>query len=128
MQMANVHTLPMEPATIEANDATCTAESIAAQRMRSLIDECSLGGRRQLTEARDQIDDLMRALDQRGEMLLAAVTEFAGFVQQAVEMKKVIMGPIENLAGEVSAGLSPIPWRTVTHTAKAQNEQNEQTR
>jgi hypothetical protein len=55
-------------------------------------------------------------------MLLAAVMEYAGFVQQAVEMKGVIMGPIETLANDVSAGLTPIPWRTVTQTDKAQEK------
>lgn len=113
--MANVHTLPVESTSSSATDPGCTAESLAADRMRTLINECSLGGRRQLTEARDQLDDLMRALDARGEMLLAAVTEYAGFVQQAVEMKGIIIGPIEGLAKDVSTGLSPMPARTVTH-------------
>jgi hypothetical protein len=88
--------------------------------MRTLINECSLGGRRQLTEARDQIDDLMRALDARGEMLLAAVTEYAGFVQQAVEMKGIIIGPIEELATDIATGLSPLPAKTVTQAEQSE--------
>jgi hypothetical protein len=112
--MASVHSLPFEPATTKPEDAACTAETLAADRMKMLITECNMGGRRQLTEARDKIDDLMRALDARGEMLLAAVTEYAGFVQQAVEMKGIIMSPIESLAGEVSAGMTPVPGRTLT--------------
>ena len=118
--MANVHTLPVEAAGNGAVDPGCTAESLAADRMRTLINECSLGGRRQLTEARDQLDDLMRALDARGEMLLAAVTEYAGFVQQAVEMKGIIIGPIEGLAKDVTTGLSPVPGKTVTQTEQSE--------
>jgi hypothetical protein len=115
--MANVHTLPIDPANTTNEDPACTAETLAADRMKALINECSKGGRRQLTEARDKIDDLMRALDARGEMLTSAVTEYAGFVQQAVEMKSVIMGPIESLAGEVTLGLTaPGPGRTLTQT------------
>ena len=115
--MANVHTLPIDSANTTNEDPACTAETLAADRMRTLINECSMGSRRQLTEARDKIDDLMRALDARGVMLTDAVTEYAGFVQQAVEMKGVIMGPIESLAGEVSLGLTPPgSGRTLTQT------------
>ena len=57
---------------------TVTAELMAADRMRALIDQCSKGSRQQLTEARDKIDDLMRALDARGKLLADAVTEYSG--------------------------------------------------
>jgi hypothetical protein len=73
-------------------DATTTVEAVASERMKTLINDASASGRQQLTEARDKIDDLMRAPDARGKMLADSVTEYSGFVQQAVEMKSVIMG------------------------------------
>jgi hypothetical protein len=107
--MAIVHPLPVESKDTKAEDRACTAEILAASRMKTLINECSLGGRSQLTEARDRIDELMHALDARGELLSGAVTQYAGLVQQALEVKGIIINPIENLAGDVNAALPGVP-------------------
>lgn len=98
----------------ETASPSLSTEDMAADRMRTLVNDLSKGGRQQLTEARDQIDDLMRALDRRGELLLQGVAEYAAFVQQAVAMKGILMEPVGNLAEAIGKGMTPTPVRTLT--------------
>ena len=91
-----------------------TTEQHASDRAKTLVNELNGGGRRVITAARDKLDDLQRALNARGDMLIGSINEYAALVQSSVEMAGIIMEPIDRLAKAVGDGVDQVPGRTIT--------------
>ena len=104
--------LPDPPKLVE--DPGLSAEQIAHARTRKLVDELKTGGLAQLTELRDALDDLMRAINAKAVGVEEVVDDLARTVQSAVAMASVVRPSIEDQAKTAAAGLSPPPGKVVT--------------
>jgi polyhydroxyalkanoate synthesis regulator phasin len=104
--------LPDPPKLVE--DPGLSAEQIAHARTRKLVDELKTGGLAQLTELRDALDDLMRAINAKAGDVEEAVDDLAHTVQAAVSMVAVVRPSIDDQAKAASVGLTPPPGKIIT--------------
>lgn len=95
-------------------DPGITAEAIATDRIAALVGDLKRGGLGNLTEMRDAIDDLMRAIEQEGRELTERFQVYAAHVTQAVTMKAIVMQPVNELSEAVAKNLKPKPSKVVT--------------
>ena len=86
---------------------TVKVADVAVDRGRNLVREMGSAARLQATGARDRIDQLLKALQDKEDALLAGIAEFAGQIEQTAEMVQTIMGPIEELAVQIEETVTP---------------------
>lgn len=105
----------VDQAVQEVNgDPSMSIEQHALGRAEALVQEMTGGARRLITQARDTLDDLMRAHEAAGAALEAALNKYAADTTGSAKLVGVIMRPIEEHARIVGEGLKPAPGKTVT--------------
>lgn len=82
----------------------------ARRRTHDLVNSMSDAARGQLTEMRDRVDDLMRAIDARNSALEDKINDHAQFAAATIQCKVIIGEALENLRGWTA----PMPGKTLT--------------
>jgi polyhydroxyalkanoate synthesis regulator phasin len=95
-------------------DPSVTVEQQALSRARKLVDEMRGGTLQQLTELRDTVDDLMRAITAKSEEVEEHIGELASMVRSSVKLVGDLKPRVEEQAKTIRNGLGTPPARTVT--------------
>jgi hypothetical protein len=107
------------PDTIDANDEQTasdpqsdpapSAPAIAEERAQQLIANISSQMLGELRSLREQIDDLMRDMNERRELIREAIKAHAEFAETAIQHKIIIAESVTKLRANFEASRTPLP-------------------
>jgi|SRR5262245_23616421 len=86
---------------------------LPTERARTIVRNISATTLDELARLRDQLDDLMRAVQAREEQVQIVFQQYADFSQSAVECKQIIADSIHRLRADFEAG-APHVGQTMT--------------
>lgn len=86
-------------------DPGISLEQVSADRISNHVRDLKTGALANLTEMRNAIDDLMRAIDAEAADIVARVATLTKHVSEGVRMKGVVLPHIEELSTAVNSTL-----------------------
>lgn len=96
-------------------DPSPSAEGVAKERLEHLLASVTTTTLDELRELRDEIDNLMRIVQTRHDILLSACHEHVGYSSSTIAAKEIIKENIVKIGGDFKNGIDPVP-KTVTVT------------
>jgi hypothetical protein len=90
-------------------DPAPSAPAIAEERAQQLITNISSQMLGELRSLREQIDGLMRDMNQRRELISEAIRSHAEFAETAIQHKIIIAESVGKLRAEFEASRTPLP-------------------
>jgi hypothetical protein len=98
-----------EPASDQQGDPAPSAPAIAEERAQQLISNISTQMLGELRALREQIDDLMRDMNERRELIREAIRAHAEFAETAIQHKIIIAESVTKLRAGFEASRTPLP-------------------
>lgn len=98
-----------EPEPDTRPDPAPSAPAVAEERARQLITHISTSMVSELRELRDQIDDLIRDMNGRRDMIVEAVRHHAEFAEAAIQQKRIIGEYVAKMRAEFDKSQTPLP-------------------
>jgi hypothetical protein len=99
-----------EPSALEQrHDPAPSAPAIAEERAQQLVANISSQMLGELRSLREQIDDLMRDMNERRELIREAIRAHAEFAETAIQHKIIIAESVTKLRTEFEASRTPLP-------------------
>lgn len=99
---------PMMPDN-EQTDPAPSAPAIAEERAQQLLTNISSQTLGELRDLRDQLDDLMRDMNERRDMIREAIRSHAEFAASAIAAKSIISESIAKMRVEFDRSATPLP-------------------
>lgn len=93
----------------ERPDPAPSAPAIAEERAQQLLTNISSQTLGELRGLRDQLDDLMRDMNARRDMLRDAIKSHAEFAQTAIQAKIIIAESIAKMRADFERSNTPLP-------------------
>jgi hypothetical protein len=90
-------------------DPAPSASAIAEERAQQLISNISSQMLGELRTLREQIDDLMRDMNDRRDLIREAIRSHAEFAETAIQHKIIIAESVAKLRGDFEASRTPLP-------------------
>jgi hypothetical protein len=100
---ANQNTLDERP------DPAPSAPAIAEERAQQLVSNISSQMLGELRSLREQIDDLMRDMNERRDMIREAIRAHAEFAESSIQHKVIIAESVARLRAEFEVSRTPLP-------------------
>jgi flagellar biosynthesis GTPase FlhF len=110
--------IPHSPPVAEGADASTddkqsdpapSPQAIAEERAQQLIANISSQMLGELRSLREQIDDLMRDMNERRQLIREAIRSHAEFAETAIQHKIIIAESVAKLRAEFEASRTPLP-------------------
>lgn len=86
-----------------------SAPAIAEERAQQLVTNISSQMLGELRSLREQIDDLMRDMNERRELIRDAIRAHAEFAETAIQHKIIIAESVSKLRAEFEGSRTPLP-------------------
>ena len=93
----------------ERPDPAPSAPAIAEERAQQLVANISSQMLGELRTLREQIDDLMRDMNERRDLIREAIRSHAEFAETAIQHKIIIAESVAKLRTEFEASRTPLP-------------------
>jgi hypothetical protein len=93
----------------QEGDPAPSAPAIAEERAQQLITNISSQMLGELRSLREQIDDLMRDMNERRELIREAIRAHAEFAETAIQHKIIFAESVTNLRANFEASRTPLP-------------------
>ena len=90
-------------------DPAPSAPAIAEERAQQLVTNISSQVLGELRTLREQIDGLMRDMNERRDLIREAIRSHAEFAETAIQHKIIIAESVAKLRGEFEASRTPLP-------------------
>ena len=90
-------------------DPAPSACAIAEERAHQLVSNISSHVLGELRTLRDQIDDLMRDMNDRRDLIREAIRSHAEFAETAIQHKIIMAESVAKLRGDFEASRTPLP-------------------
>jgi hypothetical protein len=90
-------------------DPAPSAPAVAEERAQQLVANISSQMLGELRSLREQIDDLMRDMNERRELISEAIRSHAEFAETAIQHKIIIAESVGKLRAEFEAARTPLP-------------------
>jgi hypothetical protein len=97
------------PVEDQRSDPAPTAPAIAEERAQQLVANISSQMLGELRSLREQIDDLMRDMGERRELIREAIRAHAEFAETAIQHKIIIAESVTKLRNQFEASRTPLP-------------------
>jgi hypothetical protein len=91
------------------SDPAPSPQAIAEERAQQLVTNISSQMLGELRSLREQIDDLMRDMNERRELIREAIRSHAEFAETAIQHKIIIAESVAKLRAEFEASRTPLP-------------------
>ncbi|MBX9775053.1 MAG: hypothetical protein K2Y71_11650 [Xanthobacteraceae bacterium] len=91
------------------SDPAPSPQAIAEERAQQLVNNISSQMLGELRSLREQIDDLMRDMSERRELIREAIRSHAEFAETAIQHKIIIAESVAKLRAEFEASRTPLP-------------------
>jgi hypothetical protein len=91
------------------DDPAPSVPAIAEERAQMLVTNISSQMLGELRSLRDQIDDLMRDINERRDMLREAIRAHAEYAETAIQHKLIIAESVTKLRAEFEQSKTPLP-------------------
>jgi hypothetical protein len=98
-----------DQAASDQSDPAPSAPAIAEERAQQLVSNISSQMLGELRSLREQIDDLMRDMNERRELLREAIRAHAEFAETAIQHKIIIAESVTKLRANFEASRTPLP-------------------
>jgi hypothetical protein len=98
-----------EPPQDPRPDPAPSAPAVAEERAQQLITNISSQMLGELRSLREQIDDLMRDMNERRDMIREAIRSHAEFAESAIQHKMIIADSVAKLRAEFESSRTPLP-------------------
>jgi hypothetical protein len=98
-----------QPTQDQRPDPAPSAPAIAEERAQQLVANISSQMLGELRTLREQIDDLMRDMNERRDLIREAIRSHAEFAETAIQHKIIIAESVAKLRGEFEASRTPLP-------------------
>jgi hypothetical protein len=93
----------------ERPDPAPSAPAIAEERAQQLVTNISSQMLGELRSLREQIDDLMRDMNERRDMIREAIRAHAEFAESSIQHKVIIAESVAKLRAEFEVSRTPLP-------------------
>lgn len=90
-------------------DPAPSAPAMAEERAQQLVTNISSQMLGELRSLREQIDDLMRDMNERRDMIREAIRSHAEFAETAIQHKLIIAESVAKLRNEFEGSRTPLP-------------------
>src|SRR5919106_3643923 len=98
-----------QPSQDRRSDPAPSAPAIAEERAQQLVANISSQMLGELRSLRDQIDDLMRDMNERRELIREAIRAHAEFAETAIQHKIIMAESVGKLRDEFETSRTPLP-------------------
>lgn len=98
-----------QPAQEQRPDPAPSAPALAEERAQQLVANISSQMLGELRSLREQIDDLMRDMNERRELIREAIRAHAEFAETAIQHKIIIAESVTKLRTEFESSRTPLP-------------------
>lgn len=89
-------------------DPAPSPESVALERMTTLVNGVTTSTMNELRDLRDEIDNLMRVIQSRNNTIQGAFVEHVNFAADAIKCKAIIKDTLKRINTNFSNGMTPI--------------------
>lgn len=93
----------------QQSDPAPTVPAIAEERAQQLVSNISSQMLGELRSLREQIDDLMRDMNERRDLIREAIRAHAEFAETAIQHKIIIADSVTKLRADFEASRTPLP-------------------
>lgn len=93
----------------EPADLAPSQQEVASEHAHTLVTSITTNALGELRGLRDQIDDLVKDVSDRRDMLVDAITRHAEFADAAIAHKTIISEHITRMRAEFDTSRSPLP-------------------
>ena len=98
-----------QPNDKPATDVAPTEAAVAQEHAHMLVTAISTNGLSEMRQLRDELDDLMKNLGDRRDLVIEAIQAHAQFVDAAVAHKRVISDHVAKMRAEFDRSCTPLP-------------------
>jgi hemoglobin-like flavoprotein len=86
-----------------------TEAAVAQEHAHMLVSSISTNGLSEMRQLRDELDDLMKEMGDRRDLLAQAILAHAQFIDAAVAHKRIITDHVAKMRAEFAHSTTPLP-------------------
>lgn len=101
----------------DKGDPAPTPQDVANEKLNTLLSSITTHTLDQLREMRDEIDNLMRAVQSRHDHIGSAFSEYVAYASSSISAKEIIAEQIKRMKDDFNNGVNIPKNVTVTPTA-----------